>query len=328
MIIKPSLILKQYLIIIVLIFNLCSCSDTPLKKLKQSNLGIISSAISSDSHYAAVASINHDTAVWDLEQKKYLYSLQHNKNKIAEIVAMKFSPNGKYLLTAERRNIVLWQTSTGKPLVNYTVNSDIQDVALSNQSNLALLGLQNATALLISLETGQPIKSFSQTETINTVALSENGKYALTGSDDHLAVLWDIAKTKVIYKFKHNKRVMHVGFSPDLKTILTSASLDKVRLWDRDSGELKSTLGHRRSTVSSFKFSNDSSFLALGTVPQMLQLWSIAKDSPVMEQQWLLAKPSFWRPSATIINSIAFTDNNQQLITDDSNGYALWWQIK
>ena len=199
---------------------------------------------------------------------------------------------------------------------------------MSKQGETALIGLLNATALLINLNTGAAISAYKQTETINSVALSQDGKYALTGSDDHFAVLWDIKKTKIIHKLRHQRRVNIVGFSPDSTFIITNSSSGKVNIWDLKTGKINYALTKSPTQLSTFKFSPNSKELAIGIFPNRLELWTIEKNKAFIKNAWNLPKPSEWRPSATIINSISFNQNSNTLTTLDSRGIASWWALK
>ena len=66
---KDDDVLYKYIVtwlcIISLLF-ITGCSDTPSNALKLAEKGVTASAISHNAKYVAVASANHDTAIWDL----------------------------------------------------------------------------------------------------------------------------------------------------------------------------------------------------------------------------------------------------------------------
>lgn len=308
-------------------FILHGCSEPPTDFLKLAEKGVIATAISHDGQYGVVVSSNHDSAMWNLSKKKYLYTLKHHKKKQANIIAVAFNSDGKFLLTAEKKSIVLWQTKTGKLLANYKFDSPIQAIALSASGEQALIGFLNAKALYIDLNDGNVLTSLSHTETINTVALSADGRYALTGADDHFAVLWDLKNAKVLHKLKHKKKVVHVAFSPDIKTILTCGAYEYVRLWHLKTGRLRYKMNDKPISLSSIRFSSDSRLLALGIFSGKIKVWQLNKQHPELYTQYQLAKPDFWRPSATIVRSLAFARNGDFLLSLDSRGMVSWWSL-
>lgn len=312
---------------VVSLMGLAGCSEPPLNAFQLSSNSVVTSAISNNGRYGVVVTTKQGAAVWDLQQKKQLYLLKHPTKKRTNILHVAFSSDNNFLLTSKRKSIILWHTPTGKILANYNFDSPIQAIALSSDGQRALVGLLNAKALYIDLNEGDLLTSLSHTETVNSVALSVNGKYALTGSDDHYAVLWDLKKALVIHKLKHKKQVIHVAFSPDTKTILSCGAYDYARLWQLKTGQLKYKLNDKRFSLSSIRFSKDGKLLALGIFSGKIKLWHLKENHPKLEAQFQLAKPDFWRPSATIVNSLAFSNDLSEIVSLDSRGMATWWSL-
>lgn len=303
---------------------LSSCSDSkPTMNQRIAKQGVTHASISVDNHYTVYASINHGIGVWDNQAHKLLYQWRHNKNSLPNIVAISISGNNQYVLTAEKRNIILWDLKTGQSLRFLALPSDIQAIALSQHGSRALVGMLNAKALYIDLTTGSTLQSLQHLETINSVALSRDGKYALTGSDDKLAVLWDLANAKPLHQWPHKKRVRYVTFSPRSTYGLTSASQDSVNLWQVSSGKLISKIKHKSITTTIAVFSNDETNYALGLLPNRIGLYNT--DSSKQLQRWQIAKYQQWKPTSTFVYGLSF-DNNS-LLSMDSNGMLSKWSI-
>lgn len=313
---------RFYWLIIILLF--AGCASTPEQQLQQAKEGVTATALSSDGRYGVIASSNHDIGVWDLKQKKLLYTWRHSPGQTPNIIAISISPDNNFVLTAERKNIVLWDLRNGKSLHFWATKSDILDVALSRNGQFALLGLQNGKADYIDLTTGHRIKQFQHLETVNAVALSADGRFALTGSDDKSAILWGLNPTKLLHHWRHKKRVRYVTFSPKSSFALTSASQASVKIWDTTTGGLKNRLKHPKVTITSAKFSANERTLAIGVLPQRLELWDVNSNKKL--QQWTVPRSDGWKPTSTFIYAIAYTPD-QSLITEDSRGYASWWKL-
>lgn len=311
---------------IISLLLITGCSDTPSNALKLAEKGVTASAISHNAKYVAVASANHDTAIWDLNSKQYLYSLRHRKNKKANIIAMKFSQDDKYLLTSERKHLVLWHVKSGKAINHFDLPFEIQAIDINQDGSRALIGLISGESYLMDLKTGFIYSAFKQTETVNTVALSHSQQIMATGGDDQSIIVWQQGKNEPNYIMPLQKNIMQLGFSPDDKLLFSACTYDYVRLFDQESGKLIHKLPTPKLSVTSFTFSNDGQYLALGVMPQTLQLWQLT-PKPIKIKQWHLPTASFWRPAASLIYSIAFDPKNNQLITSDSRGYALFWQF-
>lgn len=304
----------------------CDFSDRPQQTVQHADGGVNAAALSADGHYAVVASTNHEAGLWDVDQGKLLFSWQHKKQQQPDIIAVSISPEGNYAVTAEKRNFVLWNTSTGKGEQFWSTKHDILAIDLGSNGRKVLIGMKNNTAELVDIQNGQTLATMQHDENINSVALSRDGRYALTGSDDKTAKLWDLIEEKKLYSWPHDKKVMTVALSPNNRYALTSASQDTQKIWDINSGRLVHSLSQAPLTITSARFSETEHRLALGVLPRNLQLWDIEQGKEI--QQWRLARSNVWKPTATVIFAVAFTDNAEELVTEDSRGIGARWQIK
>lgn len=83
-------------------------------------------------------------------------------------------------------------------------------------------------------------------------------------------------------------------------------------------------LNRYKSSITEMAFSDDGQYLAIGVMPQQLQLWQVNK-TPVLLKKWRLAKPCIWHPSSSLIYAIAFDKENNFIVTVDTRGYISWW---
>jgi len=294
-----------------------------MKQQKIANKGIVDAQISSDHRFTVFASTNHNIGVWDNDKGNLRYEWSHAQKQVPNIVALSISGNNRYVLTAEKRNIVLWDAQTGKALRYLAVKSDIQAIALSHKGSRALLGLQNAKAIYLDLDSGQKLKSLQHLETINSVALSRDGRYALTGSDDKLAVLWDLKTNKPLHQWKHAKRVRYVTFSPQSNYTLTAASQDSINIWHVNTGQLASQLKGKSLTITAAQFSQDESQFSLGLVPNQIELRQT--NNAQLLRHWKAAKPNTWKPSSNFFYAVSL-DKDNNMMSVDSQGFLSWWK--
>lgn len=302
----------------------CQSGDQSDSKKVHAAGGVIAASISQDGRLALIASVNHPSILWDLDKQEPLYNWNNSKKQGA-IIATAFSPEGKFALTAEEKNVALWNTKTGQTEAYWLIKSPILSIALGQGGHYALVGFTENKAEYIDLHDGRSIRRFKHQDKVNTVAISNNERYALTGSDDKTAILWNTQTGQTIHTWPHKKRVTLVRISPDNRYALSNASQEDVMLWDMRTGKKIHQLNSAPMTLSAASFSPDGRYLATGNLPQSLILWDLATGKSV--KTWRLSKPTQWKPSATIIRAIRFSADGRHLITEDSRGEQHAWKL-
>ena len=101
------------------IFLLSSCTKvetTPVNQWQHVAQGSYASEISHDGRYAAVSSVEHGVAFWDLQQNALKYQWQHTPEQENLVFSLAISPDNSHVLTADQHTFALWRTTQGKML--------------------------------------------------------------------------------------------------------------------------------------------------------------------------------------------------------------------
>lgn len=305
-----------------LFLSCTSCSETPSHSVLQTRGGVITAGLSSDNKYAVISSYKQDMVVWDIEKKGLLYTWRHLPGVQSNVIAISFSSDNRRVLTSEKHNLVLWDLQSGRPIQTLNSGKEVHAIALGPEGQKALVAYRDGAAHLIDLSTGTTQIELTQPQTINSVALSRDGRYALTGSADHSAIIWDLHQQTLVKKLRHNGSVSYVGFSPQGNFAITASNQGRAKIWKMPQGKFVRHLNHRPLTVTSARFNDQETLVAVASLPQSLALFDIASGKAI--KRWKIRGESAWQPSSTVIYAVGFAKNNN-LLTQDSNGFVSWW---
>jgi WD40 repeat protein len=156
---------------------------------------------------------------------------------------------------------------------------------------------------------------------VNSMSFSVDGTRLASGSDDGKLRIWCVQSgvCEKTLNYDRNK-VTKVSFSPNGK-YLSSSSLslksDILRLWDVNDGHLIMQIVNdpTSSKLSSFTFSPDSSYLALGSWDGTIRFWDVKKN--VCKQ---VLKGHFLS-----VSSITFSPDGSRLVSGSwDNTLRIW----
>ncbi|MFW9258847.1 CHAT domain-containing protein [Nostoc sp. CALU 546] len=187
------------------------------------------------------------------------------------INSVKFSPDGKYILTASDDNTARLWDKAGNSIVVFQHNDEVKSAVFSPDGTRVLTTIGHGSSLylwdrqgkLLAPLRGGRITKFSPDSSliltidyanetgrlwdkqgkllaelrhkgdIDIAEFSPDGKQILTASRDNTAQLWDIRGNPLV-TLPHESRLMSAEFSPDGHSIITTAFRSHVAyLWDR-----------------------------------------------------------------------------------------------
>lgn len=303
---------------IAFLLSACQFADKPIKQWETAVQGIYDGTLSRDGTKLVIGSIHHGGSLWDTRKFARLYSWNHREDEYTQILTTAMSPDGRFALTAEIRDLVLWDTSNGRAVWYWTAPGDIYDADLSLDGRFALLGLSNFNAEFFDIRNGGVLRTFRHQGPIRAVSLSGNGRHAITGSEDLTARVWDISTGKEVQRLWHENQVRLVALSEDGKLALTDASLEPARIWNVATGTVIHELETRHINLTSARFSSDNRKLLVGTTNRLVQLWDVQTGE--RNKSWRLPQTSGYQYSSTSVVDLAFT-NQRLLLALASDGY-------
>lgn len=315
---------------VLLLFGLlvaagCEPGSVPLSKSRHTATGTYDADISDDGKYSLVASVNNDAGYWDLENDALLFTWHHSGDIDNGIKLVDISADGSRAVTATEKDIALWDTSNGHNIDFYALpDSDLRDIAISNQGNYLVMGLGDGRVIHLDLKTGRRLEFLAHGEAINSLDISPNGRYVLSGGNDHKAIFWDSRSGQPLQQWQHSSRVILVALSRDGSKAFTSGNKANARVWDLVTGNEISQLDlkKRQYVLSSARFSRDNQQLLTGAPGRQLVLWNA--DSGKLDKKFIVGTRDKNRPSGAIIYAVAFTENGD-LVSESSAGFGEKW---
>jgi len=319
-------------ILLLLTTALSACkpsTNAPQQRWQHAVDGSYAGSISNDAHYSVVSSIHHGISLWDLEKNALKFNWAQQQNSADNLVlAVDISNNNSHVLTASRENFALWNMNSGKSEGYWKVReSNIRDIAISNNGDYLLIGKGNGTVVHVSVDTGRRLEFLGHKEKINSVDMLPNGRVAISGGNDFIAYVWDTVSGQVVYKFNHPTRVSKVAIDAKGRFAFSADSMKSANIWDLKTGKLISRLqGTKRHEVfSSVRFSNDGKTLVTGAASKKVSIWDVATGKRL--NYWYVTPKESKRPTGAVVYSVAFRDNSH-ILTESSSGYAELWKIQ
>ncbi|MEE4244889.1 MAG: hypothetical protein V2I33_05735 [Kangiellaceae bacterium] len=291
-------------------------------------VGVLDATVSDDGKFAVVSSVNHGVGYWDLTRNELLYQWRHNDNPDDMILATDISPDGTRAITANQRTFIIWDTSNGRNYGYWQAPADITAVAISELGRFVLLGLKNGKVIHIAMETGRRLEfTGHRDESIASVDISANGTWAFSGGNDHRAILWNTRSGEPRYIFEHDTRVTQVRLEAKGRLAFSSGTRGNAIIWDLERGAERTRLRlkSREYVISAAAFSSDATIIATGAPGRDISLWSTRSGVRVLQRQAKIRQQ--WKPSGAIVYALAFSSNDQFLISEASSGWGQKWSV-
>lgn len=250
----------------------CDSGEPASKSWKYANQGILSADISMDGSYTIIGSIHHGGSLWQTDKGERLYNWNHKKGEYSSLRATSLSGNGKLAATAERDEVVVWSTQTGKYQSFWKAPDVILALKMSQNGHYGLMGLRNNTASYFDLIRGGAVHTLSHKDEIRGVDLSLDGKWAVTGSDDMTVKVWSLSDGKEVFSQSHNNQIKTVAISADGSKAFSAAQREDAIIWDIKKNKSLATLGYHYENFTAARFSEKGDKLLLGTFQGLIYL--------------------------------------------------------
>jgi WD40 repeat protein len=216
----------------------------------------------------------YEAGLWSMER-----AIPVRRIAVNDPSAAAFAPDGKVLATAERGQVTLWDTATGKVRHRLTgLKSQENGLAFSPDSKqLATVGSGNDFALrLWDVDTGKEERHFDilpgeKDVGRRSLTFSPDGQLVAVGDDSGLIQVWEVATGQ----FVGGLRGPAFAFAPDGKVIAVGDADGLIRLHDVRKGKEVRRLGGHEGRIKALVWSPDGRLLASGAEDHTVFLWDV-----------------------------------------------------
>lgn len=311
--------------LIVLGALLAACSNQEAEQSFSTAVqGVYSAEFSQQGDLAAVGSIQHGGSLWRTEDAERLYNWNHKADTRTAITALAFSPDDKFVVTADINSIVLWDAHKGTALRFFDAPGEILYIALTPAAGKALLSMADNRAILFDIQRGGIVHQIALEASILSQAISGDGRYALFSLDNRQLQRWDLASATLEGQLETLGRVNTLAISGNGRYGFTSVQHRDASIIDLDSGEVVSNLKYNNKFFPSFstfltaRFYNDGRQLLTGNTTGAMELWDTLTGQRL--QRWITPKSASFGPTNFSVVAVAKADRTQQVLAMTSDG--------
>ena len=281
--------------------------------------------------------------------------------KLKDVSAVAFSPNGKMMAAASGRTVTLWNLD-GQRITTLSVKGDfVGAIAFSPDGKIIATasnkgGNPIGTVQLWNPDHGTLLKTLERRiGRLMTVAFSPDSKIIVSGGWFGQWMLWKKDSTEVKIQQGHLGSLNAVDFSPDGKMFATTGNDGLVKLWNLDGKELPKIEAHKDDAIWGVHFSPQGNLIATASNDRTVKIWradgtlvstlqghrdkvnaaAFSLDEKTIASASDDGTVRLWKPGRTSMKAldhssnvfaVAFSPDDKKIVTTSGQGDLHLWQ--
>jgi WD40 repeat protein len=261
--------------------------------------GVQGLACSPDGRRLACARFGGRVELWDLEQRKQIFSLKGHTHQPRMMTGVAFSPDGERIASSDLEEIKVWDAVTAQEVLSLKGKSWLGKGAPAFSPDGRFLAWSDYDGLRV-WDTHLPQKTYpaaGDTVRPQKAILSPDGRLLATvlpklGQPATIKV-WDVQTGKTAFSLTaHTKDISSLAVHSEGKRLAVVGLYEPaVRLWDLGAGKVIRTLKGRGAHVRQMAFSPSGKHLAASyhggydkdarQLPGNLTIWEVASGDEV-----------------------------------------------
>jgi WD40 repeat protein/formylglycine-generating enzyme required for sulfatase activity len=284
-----------------------------------------SAAFSPDSGHLLLALADGTVRLWDIGTAKAA-GMPIKLSSAANSAV--FSPDGTQILATSGDIARLFDAKTMASVWTLRHDDTVRSAVFS-PDGVRILTVSADTARIWNARTGEPLGTpMRHTDVISAAAFSADGKHVVTASMDGTVRFWDATTGNPLGRpFEAGLPVKAAALSHDGTRLLTITGLDmrgagigavaddRAAIWEVKDIEIAPDPLMNDGNAGSSSFSPDGTRFAVAYTDGTFRMWDAATGAP-------LGQPFRFNTSAP---AIAFTPDNERLVTITYSGARVWY---
>jgi WD40 repeat protein/transcriptional regulator with XRE-family HTH domain len=267
---------------------------------------------SPDGTQVATSSADGVVRTWQVTKSWQDDGLNHSDS----VIAVAFSPDGRYLASSAGTIAHVWDAHTGAELQRLEHPALAWALHFSSDGRYLATSSFDGYGRIWDVATGQEVKRLlhGERERIYGVRFSLDGSLLATAGLKGGVKVWDVATGGVTMQVMHDSAAGYLRFTPDGKHLISGSVDHTARVWDLATGHEVQRMT-ADSPLYELDVSPDGRYLAGGD-DHDARVWDLATGAQVL----LL-------PHATGVNGVAFSADGKYLATAAKDGVARVWLL-
>ena len=230
---------------------------------------------SRDSQWMASSAAGGKIRVWKVGQwDKWIGLRGHGVN----IWQIKFSHDGKQLVSNENYRVKLWNLETRKATADIRTPVFTRCVTFTADDQQVISGHDDGIIRVWDPKSGRQLRTFrGHRDWVVDLDLSRDGTRLASASIDRTARVWDVktGKTKQVFE-GHAWYLSSVALGPHGKRVLTGSDDQTARLFQLADGKEIFTLQGHSDWIRKVAFSRNGKWLATAGSDAVVKVWDAA----------------------------------------------------
>jgi WD40 repeat protein len=173
-----------------------------------------------------------------------------------------FSPDGRFLASADGNDLVLWRMAEGTISTRFTgLGKNVQALAFSPDGRTLASGGKDAVVRILGMERSAEPVVVQQRHPVTSVAFSPDGSILATADSNGNIYIRDPKTGASANVWYGQGAVRTLAFSPDGRWLVSGGTGPALRLWEVQTGRTLASAAHGAGVVA-LAFSPDGSRLA------------------------------------------------------------------
>lgn len=288
-------------------------SQALIRTLNGHNDIVRSCAVSPDGSLLLSAGKDKIIILWDLNTGSEIWRMDCR----GDISDCSFSPDGKWILSAEYGGIIKWDLK-GKAIFHIN-HSSVSKCAVSPDGKKIVSSSLGGTIKIWDANTGELLNSLKhKSGSVYSCVVSPDNRWVVSAGYDKKVMIWDLENAKLLHTLKSHKDVVFTcAVSPDSSLVASAGGDNNLKIWDLAKGKLVRTLKSHTDDIVTCTFSPDGKKIVSGSADNSIKIWDTESGKLINS---LLGH-------TLVISDSTFTPNGKRLITASQDQLIKIWDF-